>query len=98
MYFIVGIGFALLAELPVVYGLYSSFVPVIVYAILGTSRHISVGRCIADRCMHSYILSYISYMHAIVSYQVQKKEHACMYNMHVVGSHQTYACSGSKWN
>ncbi|XP_064398689.1 prestin-like [Halichondria panicea] len=38
-----GIGFALLAFLPPVYGLYSSFVPVIVYSILGTSKHISVG-------------------------------------------------------
>ncbi len=39
----VGIGFALLALLPPVYGLYSSFVPVIVYSVLGSSRHISVG-------------------------------------------------------
>ncbi len=39
----VGIGFALLAFLPPVYGLYSSFVPVIVYSILGSSKHISVG-------------------------------------------------------
>ena len=45
---IVGIGFALLAQLPVVYGLYSSFVPVLVYSIFGTSRHISVGECITN--------------------------------------------------
>ena len=38
-----GIGFALLAQLPVVHGLYASFVPVIIYSIFGTSRHISVG-------------------------------------------------------
>ena len=38
-----GIGFALLAGLPPVYGLYSSFVPVILYSLFGTSRHISVG-------------------------------------------------------
>ena len=43
---VIGIGFALLAQLPVVNGLYSSFVPVIVYSIFGTSRHISVGKCI----------------------------------------------------
>jgi len=41
---VIGIGFALLAQLPVVNGLYSSFVPVIVYSIFGTSRHISVGK------------------------------------------------------
>ena len=41
---IAGIGFALLAQLPVVHGLYSSFVPVIIYSIFGTSRHISVGK------------------------------------------------------
>jgi high affinity sulfate transporter 1 len=38
-----GIGFALLANLPVEYGLYSSFVPPLIYTILGTSKHISVG-------------------------------------------------------
>lgn len=41
--FFAAIGFALLARLPVIFGLYSSFVPPLVYAILGSSRHISVG-------------------------------------------------------
>jgi MFS superfamily sulfate permease-like transporter len=39
-----GIGFALLASLPPVFGLYSSFVPVLLYSFLGTSQHISVGK------------------------------------------------------
>ena len=38
-----GLAYALLAGLPAVYGLYGSFVPVIVYSFLGTSMHISVG-------------------------------------------------------
>ncbi|ELT97625.1 hypothetical protein CAPTEDRAFT_119293 [Capitella teleta] len=38
-----GMGFALLTAVPAVYGLYASIFPVWVYAIFGTSRHISVG-------------------------------------------------------
>ncbi|XP_072280219.1 pendrin-like [Pyxicephalus adspersus] len=38
-----GLSFALLASVPVGYGLYSSFFPVIIYLFLGTSRHLSIG-------------------------------------------------------
>lgn len=38
-----GMSYALLAGLPPVYGLYSSFVPVIMYAAFGCSRHLAVG-------------------------------------------------------
>ncbi|XP_018424522.1 PREDICTED: pendrin-like [Nanorana parkeri] len=38
-----GLAFALLAEVPVGFGLYSSFFPILTYFFLGTSRHIAVG-------------------------------------------------------
>ncbi|KAL2608193.1 hypothetical protein R1flu_026766 [Riccia fluitans] len=37
------LGYAKLANLPSIYGLYSSFVPPLVYSALGSSRHIAIG-------------------------------------------------------
>lgn len=38
-----GIAYSLLAEMPPAYGLYTSTVPLLVYAVFGTSKHISMG-------------------------------------------------------
>ena len=36
--------YALLAELPPVVGLYMAFFPVLIYFLLGSSKHISMGK------------------------------------------------------
>ena len=38
-----GMAYSLLAGMPPIYGLYASLVPLIVYAIFGSSRHLAVG-------------------------------------------------------
>ncbi|UXX79608.1 sulfate permease [Reichenbachiella carrageenanivorans] len=43
-----GMAYAMIAGLPPIYGLYTAIVPTIVYAIMGTSRHVSVGPVAMD--------------------------------------------------
>ena len=40
--------YAALAELPPIYGLYTSFMAPMIYAAFGTSRHISPGTYVND--------------------------------------------------
>lgn len=43
-----GLAYALLVAVPVGFGLYSAFFPILTYFFLGTSRHISVGNCMCS--------------------------------------------------
>jgi SulP family sulfate permease len=43
-----GMAYAMIAGLPPVYGLYASLVPLIIYALLGTSRQLAVGPVAMD--------------------------------------------------
>ena len=38
-----GVAYAMLAELPPIYGLYASLLPLPIYAAMCTSRHMSIG-------------------------------------------------------
>lgn len=43
-----GMAYAMIAGLPPIYGLYTAIIPTIVYALIGSSRHVSVGPVAMD--------------------------------------------------
>ncbi|KAK4413882.1 putative sulfate transporter 3.4 [Sesamum alatum] len=57
-----GISYAKLADLPPIIGLYSSFVPPLIYSVLGSSRHLAVGPVsIASLVMGTMLSEAVSY-------------------------------------
>ncbi|MDZ4698776.1 MAG: sulfate permease [Rhodothermales bacterium] len=52
-----GMAYAFLAGLPPIYGLYASLVPLLVYAIAGSSRHLAVGTTAVDSLIMGFALS-----------------------------------------
>ncbi|KAK7271897.1 hypothetical protein RJT34_28157 [Clitoria ternatea] len=57
-----GISYAKLANLPPIVGLYSSFVPPLIYSVLGSSKHLGVGPVsIASLVMGSMLSERVSY-------------------------------------
>ncbi|KHN32600.1 Putative sulfate transporter 3.4 [Glycine soja] len=64
-----GISYAKLANLPPILGLYSSFVPPLIYSLLGSSRHLGVGPVsIASLVMGSMLSDKISYTQEPILY------------------------------
>ncbi|XP_043702589.1 probable sulfate transporter 3.4 [Telopea speciosissima] len=64
-----GISYAKLANLPAIIGLYSSFVPPLIYSILGSSRHLAVGPVsIASLVMGSMLEETVSHLEDPVLY------------------------------
>ncbi|GFP99675.1 probable sulfate transporter 3.4 [Phtheirospermum japonicum] len=64
-----GISYAKLANLPPIIGLYSSFVPPLVYSVLGSSRHLAVGPVsIASLVMGTMLSETVSYTNEPILY------------------------------
>ncbi|KAK6148877.1 hypothetical protein DH2020_016402 [Rehmannia glutinosa] len=64
-----GISYAKLANLPPIIGLYSSFVPPLIYSVLGSSRHLAVGPVsIASLVMGTMLNENVSYTEEPILY------------------------------
>lgn len=62
-----GMAYALMAGVPAINGLYVSFFTVILYVLLGTSRHLSTGinlpfyYTLYFMCFNAYVFRYLCY-------------------------------------
>jgi hypothetical protein len=62
-----GMSYAVLAGLPAVYGLYGACVPVLVYTLLGTSRHLAVGPTAVSSLLTGSVLRRVYPMAKLIS-------------------------------
>ncbi|KAK3870112.1 hypothetical protein Pcinc_024615 [Petrolisthes cinctipes] len=58
-----GMAYALLAGLPPITGLYMAFFPVLIYVVLGTSRHVSMGTFAVACLMMGKVVGELSHTH-----------------------------------
>jgi hypothetical protein len=62
-----GMSYAVLAGLPAVYGLYGACVPVLIYTLLGTSRHLAVGPTAVSSLLTGSVLRRVYPMAKLIS-------------------------------
>ncbi|SMO36282.1 SulP family inorganic anion transporter [Gracilimonas mengyeensis] len=55
-----GMAYAVIAGLPPIYGLYAGLVPLLIYPLLGTSRHISIGPVAIDMLILAAALGFLA--------------------------------------
>jgi len=48
----IGLAYAMLAQIDAISGIYTAFFPVFIYVIFGTSRHLSMGKKMMEKCLY----------------------------------------------
>lgn len=58
-------GYALLANVDAIYGIYTAFFPVLIYCIFGTSRHNSMGKLIGSQ-VQKFSIFFMEYSQSFI--------------------------------
>ncbi|XP_029870410.1 pendrin isoform X1 [Aquila chrysaetos chrysaetos] len=78
-----GLAYALLVAVPVGYGLYSAFFPILTYFFLGTSRHISVVFSTSLPCCILFLIT----VDNIIFLPVAETQNLCVHSSLALGPH-----------